>query len=90
MQALIKCKILSVFLARCSVGGKEHGIRIKSREAASERLRQIRQNARDFSFILLFSFFLQFYLTLRLKCVFHFRSHIQTHWHSSVFSLGSL
>lgn len=49
MQALIKCKILRVFfLARCSVGGKEHGIRIKSREAGAERLRQIRRNAWDF------------------------------------------
>lgn len=48
MQALIKCKILRVFLARCSVGGKEHGIRIKSREAGAERPRQIRRNAWDF------------------------------------------
>lgn len=40
-----------------------------------------------------FSFFFFFFSILfdfRLKCVFHFRSHIQTHWHSSTFSLGSL
>lgn len=49
MRALIKCKILSVFfLACCSVGGKEHGIRIKSRDAALEGLGQIRQNAMGF------------------------------------------
>lgn len=57
MQALIKCKILSVVLACCSVGGKRHGIRIKSREAALESLGQIRQNAMGFRIYSAFSLF---------------------------------
>lgn len=61
MQALIKCKILSVFLARRSVGGKEHGIRIKSRDAASGRLCQIRRDAVGFLiYSALFHFFFPF------------------------------